>query len=38
VLLTPGGAWFWATYKNEFERSFVAEIDRIISEAAERQA
>jgi len=38
VLLTPGGAWFWATYRNEFEQSFVVEIDRIISEAAESQA
>ena len=35
ILLTPGGAWFWTTYKNEFEESFATEIDRIISDSVE---
>ena len=31
ILSTQGGSWFWSTYQQEFESSFVAEIDRIRS-------
>jgi hypothetical protein len=30
VLGSPGGAWFWAEYANEFDADFRAEVDRIV--------
>lgn len=33
TLSAPGGAWFWRTYKHEFEGSFEKEIDRVLHES-----
>lgn len=32
ILDTPGGKWFWANYRQEFESGFAGEVDKIIAE------
>jgi hypothetical protein len=32
ILVQPGGARFWASYKNELPAGFVQEVDRVLSE------
>lgn len=31
VLTQPGGAWFWDTYRGEFDHDFQLEVDRVLA-------
>ena len=33
ALSSPGGKWFWSTYKNEFDESFVQDVEQLIDAA-----